>query len=431
MFQRRHTHRITGLVTLGLTATLVLAGCGRADDPGMDVEVGAIDSTPAVGDIEIWAAGDFGVQAADLFSAFEAVNDAVDVVVTDVPWTEINSKVTNAIAAGTVPDLVLIGDVSQLIPTGGIQPVPHGVVEDGAVYENALKRSQNQNGVQYGMPWYVEARMLWYHTKIAQAAGVQAPTTWDEQTAFLQKLGEVDGVDWAVGMPVGHASFAYQAIMPFFAQAGGSALTPDGTAWDLGSEAMVKALAYYKSFFDLGLANPDASTDNAVQTFVSGQVAATFQGSYLAAVLDQAVKVDGFSAATFTADVRPAGAVNNAAYLGGATWVVPTGSKNADSAWKLVKWLQEAPQQVSMFQITNNLPSLTSTWTDPAVATDAFMKAGIAQMSNTVSDVPVPTWSQVLAVIDAESEKVVRGGTTPEDAAATIQQRAEAIGLGW
>lgn len=431
MFQHTRTRRWGGLTALGLTAALALVGCGRAAAPDATAEIGTIDSTPATGTIEVWAAGDFGVQAAELFHDFEAANEGVTVTVTDVPWAEINSKVTNGIAAGTVPDLVLVGDVSQLIPTGGIQPVPHGVIDDGTVYDNALKRSQDQAGVQYGVPWYVEARMLWYHTKIAQAAGVEAPQTWDEQITFFQELKKQEGVTWAVGMPVGRSSYAYQVIMPFFAQAGGSALTADKTGWDLGGDAMVDALAYYKSFFDLGLADPDGATDNAVQNFVSGQVAATFQGSYLAAVLDQAVKVDGFSAATFTAAVRASGSADNAAYLGGATWLVPTASKNADSAWKLVRWLDEAPQQVKMFQITNNLPALTSTWTDPAVATDSFMKAGIDQMASTVSDVPVPNWSQVLAVIDAESEKVVRGGTTPEEAAATIQQKAESIGLGW
>ena len=431
MFHHTRTRRWAGLTALGLTAALALVGCGRAATTDSTAEIGTIDSTPAKGTIQVWAAGDFGVQAAELFRDFEAANEGVTVTVTDVPWAEVNSKVTNGIAAGTVPDLLLVGDVSQLIPTGGIQPVPHGVLEDGTVYDNALKRSQNKDGVQYGVPWYVEARMLWYHTKIAQAAGVDAPKTWDEQITFFQKLSQQQGVKWAVGMPVGSGSYAYQAIMPFFAQAGGSALTSDNSAWDLGSDAMVKALAYYKSFFDLGLADPNGSTENAVQNFAAGQIAATFQGSYLASLLDKAVKVDGFSAATFTGAVRASGSANNAAYLGGATWLVPTASKNADAAWKLVRWLDQAPQQVKMFQITNNLPALTSTWTDPAVATDSFMKAGIDQMASTVSDVPVPNWSQVFAVIDTESEKVVRGGTTPEEAAAAIQQKAESIGLGW
>lgn len=431
VFKHIITPRLMGLGAIGLSAALVLTGCGRADDAGSDVEVGSIDSSPATGDIEVWAAGDFGVQAADLFDAFEANNDGVTVTVTDVPWSEINSKVTNAIAAGTGPDLVLIGDVAQLIPTGGIQPVPDGVFEDAALYENALLRSQDQNGLQYGVPWYLEARILWYNTALADAAGVSAPTTWDEQIEFFQALSEIDSVSTAVGMPVGHADYAYQAIMPLFAQAGGSALTEDSTTWDLGSDAMVEALTYYKSFFDLGLSSADGMSDSAVQNFVSGTTAATFQGSYLASALDAAIGVEGFSASTYSAAVRASGTANNAAYLGGATWVVPTDADNSDAAWKLVKWLVEDEQQVQMFQITNNLPSATATWTDPDVVIADFVQTGIDQMDSTISDVPVPSWAEVLTVIDNESEKVVRGEATPEEAAAAIQQQAEGIGLGW
>lgn len=417
--------------SLGLCAALALSGCGRAQEAPTDVAIGAIDDAPATGAIQIWAAGDFGVTAAELFERFEAAHPETTVTVTDVPWGEINGKVSNALAAGTAPDLVLLGEVAPLIPTGGIQPVPTGVVDEGALYENAMKRSQNRSGTSYGVPWYVEARMLWYNTALAASVGAETPDTWEEQIEFLSRLSGAEGVANAIGLPVGHSFNAYQVILPFFAQAGGDPLTADRTGYNLGGEEMVTALTYYRSFFDLGLASPNGISDNAVQKFVSGATAATLQGPYLASGVDKAVGMPGFSAATFTAATMPAGAVNNAAYLGGASWVVPTDAANSDGAWKLVRWLARPEQQIDLHRITSNVPAATATWTDSRVVSDVFAKTSIAQMAHTISDVPVPSWAQVLTVIDDESEKLVRGTTTPQEAAAAIQKRAASIGLGW
>ena len=42
--------------------------------------------------------------------------------------------------------------------------------------------------VAYGVPWYVDTRVLYYRTDMAEAAGVEPPTTWDEYKAFAQAM---------------------------------------------------------------------------------------------------------------------------------------------------------------------------------------------------------------------------------------------------
>jgi multiple sugar transport system substrate-binding protein len=263
-------------VALGAAALMMvggLAACGRdsggSASASASVSAVTIDNSAATGTINVWTAGDVGSQMKDIFDQFRTDNPDATVNVTDVPWSELDSKMKNAIAGNSVPDLVMIGDVAPLITTGGLQQVPNGVMTSDDMVQTALDRSKDNNGNQYGIPAYIETRVLFYNKNVAAKAGVtSAPTTWDDALDFYAKLKSVDGVKYAIGMGVGDESKAYQYILPFLAQAGGSALTEDGSAWNFDTDEMVSALTYYKKFFDEGLSDPAGIGDDAVTNFV-------------------------------------------------------------------------------------------------------------------------------------------------------------------
>jgi multiple sugar transport system substrate-binding protein len=141
--------------------------------------------------------------------------------------------------------------------------------------------------------------------------------------------------------------------------------------------------------------------------------------------------VENWSANNLDVAVVPSGAVDNSSYLGGATWVVPTDAENSEGAWKLARWLTQPEQEVSIYKATYNLPSNLKAWDDSVIADDQWVKVAKEQLEHTVTDPAVPTWTQVYAVIDSESEKMLSGSQTPEETAEAIQSQAESIGLGW
>ena len=52
------------------------------------------------------------------------------------------------------------------------------------------------------MPWYVDTRVLYYRTDIAEKAGItEAPKTWNELKTMAEAMQKVDGVDY--GMRIG------------------------------------------------------------------------------------------------------------------------------------------------------------------------------------------------------------------------------------
>src|ERR671918_718025 len=60
----------------------------------------------------------------------------------------------------------------------------------------------DMDGTVYSVPWYAYTRVLIYRKDFAEAAGVTAPTTWDETVPFfeaLQRGGAVHGYGADVG----------------------------------------------------------------------------------------------------------------------------------------------------------------------------------------------------------------------------------------
>src|SRR4029453_13767622 len=158
--------RKTALAALagGVLVVMALAGCGRADVAGAEVQPGAaIDDTPAAGTIDVWAMGTEGELLPDLVAEFEKENPDADVNVTAIPWQDYAKKIETAVASGSTPDATMIGssDLASFVAGGVLDPVPDGLVDDSSFFAGA-QSSTEIDGAAYAVPWYVETRVLFY-----------------------------------------------------------------------------------------------------------------------------------------------------------------------------------------------------------------------------------------------------------------------------
>ena len=181
---RRTTRRTASAFTaLAVAASLALTGCGR--DSSSDAGPGAskaISDAKASGTINVWAMGTEGEKLQDFVKDFETANPDATVKVTAVPWEAAHDKISAAIASGKTPDVSLIGTtwMGEFAKAGGLDPTPDGLVKDSDFYDGAWG-STVVGDTSYGVPWYVETRVLYYRTDLAKKAGWdKAPTTWDE-----------------------------------------------------------------------------------------------------------------------------------------------------------------------------------------------------------------------------------------------------------
>ena len=160
---------------LGL-ASLALVACGRDSGGDAPVEQGeAIGDGKATGTIEVWAMGTEGEVLGDFAEAFTEDNPDAEVEVTAIPWDSAHDKIANAIAAGETPDVTLVGTtwMGEFGESGGLDPLPEDLVDSSAFFDGAWG-STEVGGTSYGVPWYVETRVLYYRKDLAEKAG------WDE-----------------------------------------------------------------------------------------------------------------------------------------------------------------------------------------------------------------------------------------------------------
>ncbi|WDG17415.1 sugar ABC transporter substrate-binding protein [Microbacterium sp. Clip185] len=417
-------HVRLGAVALLAVAALSLAGCGRADDAGTAAqEATTIGSEPATGKITMWAMGTEGEALPDFVKTFEEANPGVEVDVTAIPWDSAYSKFQTAIASGNTPDIAMMGSTWMADFADAFQTVPTDLDTSGA-FDGAVESTKVGDRAA-GVPWYVDTRVLYYRTDMAEQAGwTSAPTTWDELSQMAADMKSKAGAEYGIRLPAGNDSFQGTLWMPW---SNGASLE-DGSKWTLDTPEMVEAYEYYQSFFTDGLANPSADRSSGAQEadFVAGRTPMLIDGPFMIGSLEKLGGAD-FSS-KFTTAVLPT-KESSTSFSGGSNLVVFDGSDNASSAWKLAKWLTEPETQARWYDQTGDLPAVQEAWKDDALASQPTLAAFGTQLETAKSVPATTTWVKVAAAGDAVLEKVRLGTMTPADAMKELQSKADAVGL--
>lgn len=418
------------VVPLALAA-LVLSGCGRGDGGGGGSSTD-VDDEPATGTIEIWTQGADGAELPEMFATFQAENPDVEFKMTEVPGEEFASKVTAAIAAGTVPDLMYIFTETQpgLLASEGFEAVPDGLVDEDAFFDSIWDLSVVDD-TAYGVPWYAYARFTMYRTDLFEAAGAPEPTTWDSLREAAEKL-KASGVEFPLVLSPAYDMYTAWALDTLARGNGGGLLADDRSAWTINSPENVEALEFYAGLVQDGLSSADGPQFLDTVPWVSnGQSAViTEAGPWFRSWFDDA-NGQGWGAEHLGFIASPAApGGTSAAGLGGGSWFVPTDADNKAAAWKFVRWMSEPSSQVEWYKIFGNMPTVESAWDDPVFQDDPMLEVVRAALDNGVATPAVSTWNEVGAMIGQQIEKVVRGSATAQEALDQAQQQAESIGTG-
>lgn len=414
---------------LAATAAIavVLSACGRSEPAETETGgAGEVQEGPATGLVEVWAMGTEGEALEDFASAFEEENPDVEVNVTAIPWDSAHDKLTTSIAAGETPDVSMIGTtwMGELAQTGALDPTPD-IIEPGAFFPGAWD-STVVEGTSYGVPWYVETRVLYYRSDLAESAGVEAPETWEEMTEFARALQD-DGAAYGINLQPGQTG-AWQTFMPFAWQAGADIMNEDETELTFDTPEFVEALEKYQSFFTDGLAPTDLQEGSLEPDFVNGAMGSFVSGPWHVGILRD-VGGDDFITDELALAPLPEGE-QEASFIGGSNLSVFSDTDNRDAAWKFVQWLSEPETQVEWYATVNDLPAVEAAWEDPSLAEDELLAVFGDQLDSAVAPPSIPTWEQVASVIDTQLELLCKTAADPQEIATAIQQEASAIGTG-
>jgi multiple sugar transport system substrate-binding protein len=406
--------RTSVLAAAALAASVVAGGVAVAAEPEAAVE----------GDISVWAMGTEGDNLDVLAEDFMAEFPDVNVEVTAVPWDLAHERIVTAIAGGEVPDVSLVGTtwMGEFATLGGLDPTPESI--DPAQFFEGAWNTTVVDGVSYGVPWYVETRLIYYHTDLAEEGGFnQAPANWDELKQLAQATVD-GGAEWGISLQNPCCIGAWQTFMPFFWQAGGNIVDEENN-FTLDTPECVEALTFYDSFFEDGLAQAETSDVPTEAQFADGTLGAFISGPWMIGLLEEA----GADPETWTVSHQPTEA-SGTSFVGGGNLAVFDQSDNKDAGWAFVEYASRPEVQVKWYETVNDLPSVQAAWEDPALAEDELLSAFGEQLDDAKAPPAIPTWEEVASAIDGQIEQVTLGDASPEDGCAAMQEEADSIGTG-
>ena len=410
------------------TAALALSACGRStgaaasNDQAKDVSSGKANGT-----ITVWAMGAEGDKLPTLAKQFESANPGAKVNVTAIPWDAAHDKFTTAITAGKTPDAAMVGTtwMGEFAGLGALDPTPPSF--DKSQFFPGAQKTTEVDGTSYGIPWYVETRLVYYRTDLAKKAGYTTPPKdWEGLKAMAKAMQDKAGAKWGIGLQAG-ATGSWQSIMPF-AWSNGASLSKDGKSYSFDTPELQEAVKYYQSFFTDGISDKAApATPTTEPDFVSGKVPMFISGPWEMSAVEK-VGGKGFKD-KYSVAVMPTKKTSSS-FVGGSDFAVFKDSKQRDTAWKFVKFLSDPKTQAAWYQQSTDLPSVTSAWKDPSISADTKLAKFGEQLKTAQAPPSFSTWEQVVAQFDSEMEKVTKQGSDPAAALKSVQAQAQSIGTG-
>ena len=123
----------------------------------------------------------------ELVKGFEQENPGIRVRVQQIPWTAAHEKLLTAYVGDATPDLAQLGNswIAEFTELGALGALDSLVARsrevDSSAYFHGIWLTNVVDGRLYGIPWYVDTRVIFYRKDILRRAGYDSmPQTWAE-----------------------------------------------------------------------------------------------------------------------------------------------------------------------------------------------------------------------------------------------------------
>jgi multiple sugar transport system substrate-binding protein len=296
---------------------------------------------------------------------------------------------------------------------------------DLADFDPGIVATNVIEGRQYGVPWYVDTRVLFYRRDLLAQAGFDAPPRdWDEwlrmQVALKQRAGEGR---YAVLLPLNE----YEQLIALWLQQGEPLLRDGNRLGNFRSAGFGRAMEFYLSMFERHLAPPVTSNDvaNVWNEFARGYFSFFITGPWQIGELKRRLPPE-LQSSWMTAPL-PGPHGPGASSAGGCSLAIFRRSRRMDAAWKLVEFLSRPAVQQEFYRLTGNLPARRSAWAAPALAQDPYARAFRDQLDRVRPMPQVPEWERIATELRLVMEKVVRGDIAKAQVPQEMDARADLI----
>ncbi len=377
--------------------------------------------------LEFWALGSEGELVAKLIPEFERRNPGIHVVIQQIPWIAAHEKLLTAYVGEATPDLAMIGNtwMPEFVAIGALDDLGTFTTPDD--YFPGIWATNVVGGRLYGIPWYVDTRVLFYRSDILAAVGFpHGPRTWAEWREAMTRIHQQGRAKWAILIPTNE----WDPLTVLALSAHSTLLNADGTRGAFSQPQFADAFNFYVSFFRDGFAPKVSNSQiaNLYQQFGQGDFAMYITGPWNVGEFRRRLPPEMQDKwATAPLPAHDAGEPTGISMAGGSSLVVFRASKHKAAARKLIEFLSEPAQQVRFYELTGDLPARRSAWLSPVLANDTRFLAFRLQFERVAPLPKVPEWEQIATAIYDRGEAAARGTVTPAVALTQLDARADEL----
>jgi multiple sugar transport system substrate-binding protein len=381
--------------------------------------------------LKFWAMGREGEAVEALLPDFERRHPDIRVELQQLPWTAAHAKLLTAFASDALPDVFQLGNtwVPELAALNALAPLDADVAASASVrrddYFPGIWDTNVVDGRLYGLPWYVDTRLLYYRRDILAAAGYDAPpATWAEWLAMQAAIKAEVGADrYAVLLPLNE----FEPLLALSLQQSEPLLRDDARYGNFRSDSFRRTLTFYAGMFEQGFAPQMTNTQisNVWTEFGRGYFAFYISGPWNIAEFQKRLPAE-LQDAWMTAPL-PGPDGPGASNAGGSSLVIARASERRDAAWALIQYLSEPDVQRRFHGLVGGMPPRRSSWEGSALADDAYAQAFRVQLERARATPKIPEWERIATEMRVVAERVVHGDYDVDRAVAELDARTDRI----
>jgi len=370
--------------------------------------------------------GSEGEHVAELMPAFEAEHPGIRVRVQQIPWSAAHEKLLTGYAGRALPDICQLGNtwVPEFAALDALVPLDAYVARstevDTSDFFRGIWDTNVVDGQLYGVPWYVDTRLLYYRSDLLQQAGYsEVPETWAEWLDAMRAIKRQVGPErFAILLPLNE----FDPQLVFGLQSADSLLRDGGRYGNFQSPGFRRAFHFYVQLFREGLAPPATATQiaNVWQEFGNGYFSFYLSGPWNISEFRTRLPAD-LQDDWMTAPV-PGPNGPGASTAGGSSLAVFRSSEHPREAWMLIEYLTRPDVQARFYEMVGDLPARESAWEIPALRDNIYATAFRDQLTRARPSPQVPEIERIYQRLREYAEFVVRGQMTEDEALAALDR---------
>jgi multiple sugar transport system substrate-binding protein len=374
-----------------------------------------------------------GEIAQEMAGDFEKENPDIRVDVQQIPWSAAHEKLLTAYVGRSTPDLAQLGNtwMAEFVALHALEPLgpwlassPH---VDSSGYFPGIWETNVIGGEPFGIPWYVDTRVLFYRKDVLARAGYDSmPKTWSAWREAMESVKEVVGPDaYAIFLPANE--WTQPVILGL--QAGSALLAETDTRGAFSAQDFRRAFDFYLDLFRSDLAPSVGNNEvaNLYQEFARGYFAMYVTGPWNLGEFRRRLPEDLQDDWATAALPGPVAATPGVSLAGGASLIMFRGSHHKEAAWKLIEFLSRPEQQLRFYRLSGDLPARREAWDNADLHSDPKIRAFWQQLQHVAPTPKIPEWEQIAASVLDRAELAVRGRASVDDALALMDRDADRI----